>query len=119
MWPDRQSDGIAAEGLVAAPAQAFARAPPNRAPRPPAYSSGLPVIDGVFHEVCAGNGTFAHCVAHHGLEAGTLSETDTLKAKALPLAFPKARVVGNAMTHDWRQNPALAVGGGTPCQPAG
>ena len=116
-WPDRQSDGIAAEGLVAAPAQAFARAPPDRAPRPPAYSSGMPVIDGVFHEVCAGNGTLTHCVAHHGLEAGTLSETDTLKAKALPLAFPKARVVGNAMTHDWRQNPALAVGGGTPCQP--
>ena len=67
--------------------------------RPPALSSDLPAIDGVFHEVCAGNGTLSHCVAHHGLAAGTLSEADGPKAAALPLAFPApARVVGDAMT---------------------
>ena len=69
--------------------------------RPPTLGSGLPAIDGVFHEVCAGNGTLSHCVAHHCLAAGTLSETDGAKAAALPLAFPApARIVGDAMTHD-------------------
>ena len=72
----------------------------------------------MFHEVCAGNGTLSNCIAHHGLAAGTLSETDGPKAVALPLAFSApARVVGDAMAHDWRRDPALVVGGGTPCQP--
>ena len=117
-WPDRQRAGGCAANLVAAPTTAAALAAVDRNVRPPALSSGLPAIDGVFHEVCAGNGTLSHCVAHHGLAAGTLSETDGPKAAALPLAFPApARVVGDAMTHDWSRDPALAVGGGTPCQP--
>ena len=117
-WPDRQRAGGHAANLVAAPIKAAALAATDRNVRPPALSSGLPAIDGVFHEVCAGNGTLSHCVAHHGLAAGTLSETDGPKAAALPLAFPApARVVGDAMTHDWSRDPALAVGGGTPCQP--
>ena len=117
-WPDRQRAGGHAANLVAAPIRAAALATADRNVRPPALSSGLPTIDGVFHEVCAGNGTLSHCVAHHGLAAGTLSETDGPKAAALPLAFPApARVVGDAMTHDWSRDPALAVGGGTPCQP--
>ena len=77
------------------------RAPADRKVRLTALGPGLPTITGDFHEACAGNGTLLHCVAHHGLAAGTLSETDGPKAAALPLAFPApARVVGDAMTHD-------------------
>ena len=93
------------------------RAPADRKVRLTALGSGLPATTGDFHEACAGNGTLLHCVAHHGLAAGTLSETDATKAAALPLAFPApTRAVGGAMTHDWSRDPALAVGGGTPCQ---
>ena len=100
-WPDRQCAGGSAANLVAAPTQAAALASADRKVRPPTLGSGLPAIDGVFHEVCAGNGTLSHCVAHHCLAAGTLSETDGAKAAALPLAFPApARIVGDAMTHD-------------------
>ena len=111
-WPDRQCAGVNAANLVAAPTKAAALATADRNVRPPALSSGLLAIDGVFHEVCAGNGTISHCVAHHGLAAGTLSETDGPKAAALPLAFPApARVVGDAMTpHNWGRDPALAAG---------
>ena len=117
-WLDRQCAGGNAANLVAAPTKAAALASADRNVRPPALSSGLSAIDGVFHEVCAGNGTLSHCAAHHGLAAGTLSETDGPKAAALPLAFPApARFVGDAMSHDWIRDPALAVGGGTPFQP--